>query len=333
LEATVLFVENDEVTDPRLNLALEEHLLRNAATDEDLLLFYINEPSVLLGRNQNTWEEINRDYVEAHNLHVVRRLSGGGAVYHDLGNLNFSFILRRGKENLVDYRGFTAPVVKALVEMGIPAEFDGRNGLLLHGRKISGCASYSTATGRVAHGTLLFDADLARLAEALDVQPGQIVSKSIKSVRSRVANIREYLKEPMDMGAFRAGLLQGLLPAPGAIPRYPLTGEDWTAIRVLSEARYQRWEWNWGRSPEFDVHKTQRFPMGEIDARIKVQNGEIRSIQLHGDFFRQRDLAVLQERLSGVRYDRASLAQALRDENVGAYFGDLPVEEFVAFLY
>ncbi len=329
----MLFVDNGKVTDPRLNLAIEEHILRDIDPGEDILLFYINEPSIIIGRNQNTLEEINPDYVQAHGIHVVRRLSGGGAVYHDLGNLNFSFIMRRGKEYLIDFKTFTAPVVRALNEMGIPAELGGRNDIQVEGRKISGNASYSTGKGMVVHGTLLFDADLTRLSEALQVKPGKIVSKGIKSVRSRVVNIRPFLKGPMDIETFRLRLLHGIFSGCSEIPQFVLTEKDWEAVRLLSAERYQRWEWNWGHSPEFNVQKTQRFPVGEIDARIDVQNGLIRSIKFYGDFFGQGEVAELEERLAGVRYDRPSLAEALSQVQIDSYFNGLSIEELVNFLY
>jgi lipoate-protein ligase A len=329
----MLFVDNENVTDPRVNLAIEEHLLRNLQAEEDILLFYINEPSIIIGRNQNTLEEINRDYVEAHGIYVVRRLSGGGTVYHDLGNMNFSFIMRRGKENLIDFKKFTAPVVRALVEMGIPAELGGRNDIQVAGRKVSGNASYSVKAGMVCHGTLLFDTDLERLSQALNVKPGKIVSKGIKSVRSRVANLREFLAEPLDIQVFRARLLQSIFHGSAEIPQYCLGEADWQAIRQFSNDRYMRWEWNWGNSPEFNVQKTHRFALGEIDARIHVQNGRIGSIKFYGDFFGQEDVAGLEAALAGVRYERGDIAQTLSGTPVEAYFSGLTAEELADFLY
>ena len=329
----MLFVDNANVTDPRLNLAIEEHLLRNLAYDEDILLFYINEPAIIIGRNQNTLEEINRDYVEAHGIHVVRRLSGGGAVYHDLGNLNFSFIMRGSKESLVDFKKFTAPVVRALVQMGIPAELGGRNDIQVDGRKVSGNASYRVKAGTVSHGTLLFDTDLTRLSEALNVKPGKIVSKGIKSVRSRVANLCEFLEPAVDIHTFRLRILQSIFAEAPEIPQYRLRESDWEAIRAISAERYQRWEWNWGGSPEFNVQKTHRFAMGEIDALIDVQNGKIRSIKFYGDFFGQEDIAGLESALAGVRYQREEIASALSQQPVDSYFSGLAAEELANFLY
>jgi lipoate-protein ligase A len=328
----MLFVDNENVTDPRLNLAIEEHLLRNLESEEDILLFYINEPSIIIGRNQNTLEEVNRDYVEAHGIHVVRRLSGGGAVYHDLGNLNFSFIMRRGKENLIDFKKFTAPVVRALVEMGLPAELGGRNDIQVEGRKISGNASYSVKSGMVCHGTLLFGTDLERLSQALKVKPGKIVSKGIKSVRSRVANINEFIRLPMDIEAFRAHLV-AYIYAGGGVPEYHLSGEDWMAVRKLADERYRSWDWNYGRSPDFNVEKRERFAGGEIDARLDVQQGLIRSVKFYGDFFAEAETEGLEQLLTGVRYTRDDISRVLRGVAIERYFSGLDLATFTAFIY
>jgi lipoate-protein ligase A len=328
----MIFVDNESVIDPRLNLAIEEHLLRSQPMDEDILLFYINEPSIIIGRYQNALEEINRRYVEEHNIHVVRRLSGGGAVYHDLGNLCFSLITRGGKEDALNFKKFTAPVIKALVEMGIPAGLGRRNEILVDDRKISGNAIYNTKQGNVCHGTLLFNTDLSILWEALRVKPAKIQSKAIKSVRSQVANITEFLDEPMDMRAFRQTLLQKIFGGAREIPQYRLTLADWEAIHQLSVERYSRWEWNFGKSPAFSVQKTRRFACGEIDAHIDVQEGAIRSVKFYGAFTGRSEVAVLEGQLSGVRFDGKSLQAALEGIDVAVYFAGLSNAEFAEFL-
>jgi len=328
----MIFVDNENVTDPAVNLALEEYLLRNIAPGEDILLFYINEPSIIIGRNQNTVEEINREYVDAKGIHVVRRLSGGGAVYHDLGNLNFSFITQNLKENVHNFRKFTEPVVRALQALGVPAEVGGRNDILVEGRKISGNAQYISSQRMVSHGTLLFNTDLSQVGEALRVKPGKIESKGIKSVRSRVANICDYLSEPLSIEAFRAHLLNSLFGGPGEIPQYHLTEDDWQRVRLLAEERYRSWDWNWGRSPDFNVQRTQRFPIGEVDARIDVQEGLIKGLKFYGDFFGQGDPAELEQRLLGVRYTAADLERSLQEVDISYYFGGVSREEFINFL-
>ncbi|MRS04884.1 lipoate--protein ligase, partial [bacterium] len=164
----MLFVDNLDEHDPAVNLALEEYMLRQSDLHEDLLLFYINEPSIIIGRHQNTLEEINRDYVEEHNIHIVRRLSGGGAVYHDLGNLNFSFITDYQAENFQNFRKFTEPVVRALSTLGVKAELTGRNDIQIDERKVSGNAQYISRGRMVSHGTLLFNSDLSHVSDALN---------------------------------------------------------------------------------------------------------------------------------------------------------------------
>ncbi len=329
----MLFVDNEHITDPRLNLAIEEYLLRSLVSPEDILLFYINEPSIIIGRNQNTLEEINVDYVEAQGIHVVRRLSGGGAVYHDLGNLNFSFITRDRSENLINFKKFTAPVIRALNAIDVPAELSGRNDILVDGLKISGNASYLTKEGIVSHGTLLFNSDLSHLSDALRVKPGKIASKSIKSVRGRVGNISDYLKTPMDIEQFRSTLLSHIFAGQTPVPEYRLTNLDWHEIDLLSKERYQCWEWNYGHSPAFNVQKTQRFPNGEIDARINVQNGLISGIKFYGDFFGRANVAELEQRLIGIPYTRAGIRSALEQIEISHYFGGITQADVLGFLY
>lgn len=327
----MIFVDNEQNNDPRINLAIEEYLLRKIKLEDDILLFYINGPSVIIGRNQNAIEEINRDYVDANGIHVVRRLSGGGAVYHDLGNLNYSLITRGGKEDATNFKKFTAPVVRALNEMGIPAELSGRNDILVDARKVSGNAIYSAYQGIVCHGTLLLSTDLTVLSHALNVKPQKIESKGIKSVRSRVANISEFMSEPMDIQTFRLALMRSIFEGAAEIPQYHLTPQDWEAIHALSNERYMTWEWNYGRSPAYNIQKVNRFAFGEIDARIQVQEGKVESVKFYGDFFGESDLAELEARLRGSRYTHAGVEKALAGEDINRFFAGLTLPEFVDF--
>jgi lipoate---protein ligase len=329
----MIFIDNQNILDPRINLAIEEHLLRNINLAEDILLFYINEPSIIIGRNQNTLEEINHEYVQRNGIHVVRRLSGGGAVYHDLGNLNYSYITGSGKENFNNFKKFTAPVIRALLDLGVKAELGGRNDILIDGRKISGNAQYLTGKRMVSHGTLLFNSDLSQVAEALQVKMSKITSKGIKSIRSRVANISESLNQPMDIGSFRLHLLNTITGSSQPIKTNNLSDADWSEINAIVETRYNTWEWNFGRSPAFNVHKVKRFPAGEIDARIDVQQGIVAGIRFYGDYIGPADVSELEERLLGVRFDKYYLLDALKDIQISSYFEGLSVGEFVSFLY
>ncbi len=328
----MIFVDNQNHTDARINLAIEEHLLRNHRVDEEILLFYINSPSIIIGRNQNTLEEINLPYVDAHAINVVRRLSGGGAVYHDLGNLNFSFISNSGRENIHNFKKFTAPVVKALNEMGVPAELGGRNDILVDGRKISGNAQYISGLRMVSHGTLLFNSDLSVVNESLRVKPGKIKSKGIQSIRSRVTNISEFLPVAMDVTTFRERLKQGILTA-GESSEYQLSQEDWETINDLVRERYASWEWNFGRSPEFNVQKNEQFVIGEIDVRINVLEGRIKAINFSGDFLSLQDVAEVEKRLVGIPFTQNGISQALAGVDLQEYFGDIEREEFIRFIY
>ena len=223
----MIFIHNEGITDPHLNLALEEYALRSFDYDHDYLLFYINEPSIIIGRNQNTLEEINHKYVEDKGIHVVRRISGGGAVYHDTGNLNFSFITDYDKKSLNNFEKFTAPIVRVLNTMGVDAELSGRNDLQVDDRKISGNAQFSSVDRMFSHGTLLFDSDLGEVTNALDVKMNKIESKGHKSVRSRVANISEFMDDSMETATFRQKLLEGLYEDRDEFQTYHLTEYEW----------------------------------------------------------------------------------------------------------
>lgn len=329
----MIFVDNENITDPHFNLALEEYLLRNLLLDQDILLFYINEPSIIIGRNQNTLEEINHEYVAEKSIHVVRRLSGGGAVYHDLGNLNFSFITHNASENVQNFRKFTAPVIRVLHEIGVQAELGGRNDILLDGRKISGNAQYIAGQRMVSHGTLLFNSDLSHVAEALNVKMSKIESKGIKSVRSRVVNISEFLPQPIEISVFRERLIHGIFAPAHEVPQYFLTNEDREAVKRLADERYRSWDWNYGRSPAFNVQKARRFSSGEIEVRIDVQQGAIQSIKFYGDFLGLGEVSELEALLQGVRFDPQALASALNGVDASVFFGGVSNEELVSFLY
>lgn len=329
----MLFIDNRGITDPRINLALEEYALRNFKRAESFLLFYINSPSIIIGRNQNTLEEINHEYVRDNGIHVVRRISGGGAVYHDFGNLNFSIITDYALEKFNKYGEFTRPVVEVLHDLGVPAELSGRNDILVEGRKISGNAQFTSGGRMFSHGTVLFDSKLEEVVAALNVKMSKIESKGLKSVRSRVANISEFLSEPLTIEEFRARILERIFGSRTDLPLLELNEADWEAVHELTARKYATWEWNYGESPEFNVQKTRRFPAGEIDLRIDVQEGRISRLRVFGDFIGSADVAGLEAILRGIRYEPADLAEALRDVEVGEYFGAVEKEEFLGLLY
>ncbi|MBS4188794.1 lipoate--protein ligase [Bacillus sp. FJAT-49705] len=328
----MLFIDNKGITDPRINLAIEEYALKNLDINETYLLFYINEPSIIIGKNQNTIEEINTEYVEGNGIHVVRRLSGGGAVYHDLGNLNFSFITKDDGESFHNFRKFTEPVVHALQKLGVNAELSGRNDLTAEGRKISGNAQFSTKGRMFSHGTLLFDSEIDSVVSALRVKKDKIESKGIKSIRSRVANISEFLKDKITIEEFRSLILKNIFGGED-IQEYKLTEEDWENIHQLSKERYQNWEWNYGKSPKFNLQHSHRFPVGQIDVRLDVEKGNIENCKIFGDFFGVLDVGDIENRLTGLRYDKSEIEKSLADIDIKRYFGNITKEDFFNLIY
>src|SRR4051794_24081208 len=266
----MLFVDNLDSTDASRNLALEEYVLRHKLGEDDLLLFYVNAPAIIIGRNQNTIEEINSDVVAERGIKVVRRVSGGGAVYHDLGNLNFSFMTRDVHNRFNRYDRFNAPVVDVLRDLGVPAEIGGRNDILAGERKISGNAQFATPTRMFSHGTLLYDSNLDDVTAALRPKPGKVESKGVKSIRSRVANISEFVREPITVDELRERILERIFGTRdrARIPTVALDDADRDAVRALVDVKYGTWAWNYGENPPSNVQRARRFPSGEIDARI-----------------------------------------------------------------
>lgn len=307
-------------TDPRYNLALEEYVLKNINIDDDFILLWQNEPSIIIGRNQNTIEEINSTYVKEHNIHVVRRISGGGAVYHDFGNLNYTFVTNNLKDNLNNYRKFTKPVINALNELGVPAEFSGRNDIVVEGKKISGNAQSYHKNRMFHHGTILYDANLDMVAKVLNVSIDKIQSKGIKSNRSRVTNILPYLKEKTNIQDFMNVLLKYFLNSEDIDKyTYHLTAEDYQNIDKLVKDKYMTWEWNYGESPQFTVQKSKRYAGGKISFNLNVKDGIINDCKIFGDFLGKRNVEEIEEELRGKKYQEDNLRKTL---------SQLPIEEF-----
>lgn len=334
----MIFVPNEE-NDPRINLAIETYLLKEKPLDEPILLFYINDPSIIIGRNQNTIEEINKEYVEEHGIHVVRRLSGGGAVYHDHGNLNFSFIMPDDGNSFRDFAKLTQPIIQALHELGVEgAELKGRNDLVINDMKFSGNAMYATNGRMFAHGTLMFDSDIDEVVNTLKVRKDKIESKGIKSVRSRVTNIKPFLpadKQGMTTEEFRQEILLKIFGVSSVdqIKTYELTDEDWQAINKISDEYYRNWDWNYGKSPEFNLERRHRFPIGSIEMKMDVSDGVIKEIKIFGDFFGLGEIKDVEAILTGVKYEKAAIVAAVDQIDVKKYFGNIEKDDLVRLLY
>jgi lipoate-protein ligase A len=327
----MLFVNNRDTTDPHLNLALEEFLLRHAKTTEPLLFLYINEPAVIIGRNQNVLQEADPVFLKKMNIHLVRRLSGGGTVYHDLNNLNYSFI-SQGQQDLHQFARVIEPIIRVLRDLGVDAELRGRSDIVVGEKKISGNAQYASRGRMFTHGTLLFDSNIAELNKAIKPRHVQIESKAVQSVRSSVCNIGELLPGELTIADLKRAILIGIF-GPGTIPTFKLTVEDWDRVKQIAVERYMSWDWNIGRSPRFTLLKREQYANGTIEVRIEVYKGAINSISVSGDFFIGQETARLEKRLTGIRYDPDALLAALRDGENESFFVGLGKEAFVDLLY
>ncbi|MDD3830899.1 MAG: lipoate--protein ligase [Synergistales bacterium] len=323
------YIENRK-TDPRFNLALEEVLFQSLdEKEEGFFLLWQNEPTVVVGRFQNTLEEINVPVVREKGIHVVRRLSGGGAVYHDLGNLNFTFILRTENPQNLDFRKLTEPVISALWSLGVDGGLVGRNDLVIQGKKFSGNAQYMREGRLLHHGTILYDSDMDVLEEVLQADPDKFKSKGVKSARSRVTNIRSHLKGEPDIEVFRRALLFTVKERWSGLEISPPDPSVQEKAAALAESKYGTWDWNYGASPEFDLRKERRFGFGKVDVRLNVRKGRITSCRIFGDFFGNGDIAGLENGLAGTQFSEKGLSGMLKRVDVSHYISGMDSRSFM----
>lgn len=316
-------------TDAPFNLAAEEWLLNNS--DSDVFMLWRNAPAVIVGRNQNTLSEVNVDYVRQHDIPVVRRLTGGGAVFHDLGNINFTFISLNDEAGLLDFRRFAQPVINALNSLGVPCEFNGRNDMVVGDKKISGNAQHKHRDRLLHHGTLLFAANLDDVSAALKPNQAKYQDKSVKSVRGRVGNIVDFLPQPMPVETFIAYLMRSV--SGGAADSAGLRPEETAAIEALAQERYRSWDWNFGYSPKYAFERSKRTPGGVIDVRMDVRDGVIVDIRLFGDYFGVLDVAELEDLLCGCRHERKALERRLELVQIEAYMQGVGTKLFLECLF
>lgn len=332
MTSTIKYLETESVN-PNFNLAFEEYVLLHRR-DAPYLMLWQNDNTIVLGQNQNAEAEINQRFVREHDITVVRRTTGGGAVYHDLGNLNYSFITDAGDMGNLTMERFTLPIVTALRGLGLDANASGRNDIVIDGRKVSGTAQRLAAGRILHHGTLLFDSDPSVVAGALRVDPQKFRAKRARSVQSRIGTIRGCLARKgsdMTLPEFWA-YLRGALMGGDFVPD-TLDAMELEQVRRLKTEKYDSWEWVYGRSPAYDLCNRHWWDGGELEVRASIHRGTITGIRFYGDFLSLVSLETLTEELVGCPYRRDAVREVLGRHSIRALFGGITMEEILSTVF
>ncbi|HQU97233.1 MAG TPA: lipoate--protein ligase [Saprospiraceae bacterium] len=320
-----------ESTDPYFNVATDEYILKHLK--EDCFMLWRNDNAIIVGKYQNTLSEINYDYVKANNISVVRRMSGGGAVYHDLGNLNFSFTKTGTDSNLTDFEKFTKPIVDVIRQMGIDARFEGKNDLMINGLKFSGNAAHIFKNKILHHGTILFASEMRNVAEALKINPVKYQDKAQKSVPKRVTNISEHLKEPMTVDQFAQKVMDYVVSLYPDSRLYTFTDEDLKNIQKLRDEKYGTHDWNYGKSPDYNFKKAIRTKGGLLEMNLEAKKGMIEEVKIFGDFFSERGLEDLEAALTGIAHEENAIRQALSDLELDKYLSNITADDLIEAMF
>lgn len=318
--------------DPHHNLATEEYLLKNC--DEDIFMLWQNHNAVIIGCHQNTLAEINLDYINQNNISVVRRLTGGGAVYHDVGNLNFTFIKTvSSSEKAIDFKKYTQPIIDALQLLNIPAEFSGRNDLTIEGKKFSGNSMLFYKNRVLEHGTLLFSTQKSILINALKADPEKFSDKAVKSIQSRVTNISEHLKQPLNVIQFKDYIMQSVMKSHSNKSIELLSEKEETEISQLIHNKYATWEWNYGKSPKYAFNRKIRTEGGSIELILDIKQGKIEDIKFYGDFFSTKNIEDIENKLKGIPHNKTILLKIFDEIDITSYFNKVTLDDLHSLFF
>jgi lipoate-protein ligase A len=318
-------------TDPYFNIATDEYIFKHL--EEDCFMLWRNDNAIIVGKHQNTLAEINIDYVKAHNIKVVRRLSGGGAVYHDLGNLNYSFTKTGESSEMVDFEKYTSPMLEVLRSLGVDAKFEGRNDLTIEGKKFSGNAEYVFKNKILHHGTLLFTSEMKNVSRALKINPLKYSDKAVKSVPKRVTNISDHLKVPITLEEFTQKIMDHIVSTHEDCRLYEFTKSDLSAIKKIRDQKYATWQWNYGTSPDYNFKKGIRTNGGTLEMNLNVEQGIIKKVKIYGDFFNEKDTSEIEIALENTPHQEGKIREVFNQFRIDEYFHAINEDDLLSAMF
>ncbi len=314
------------------NQATEEYFLKNF--DENFYMLYRNKAAVIIGKHQNALAEINLDKCEEQGVEVVRRLSGGGTVFHDEGNLNYSFITNGEKGELINFRKYSQPVIDVLQSLNVDAKFEGKSDLTIDGMKFSGNASHIYRNKVMQHGTMLFSSDLSRLNSLLKVNPLKFRDRGVRSIRSRVTNISDHLSSPLSVHELQNKIVNHVRDVFPGVKAYELTESDHQAILKLIEEKYLKWEWNFGYSPKYKFERLISFANGNIlEIELDIEKGRIIRAEIHGNCTKMGRISELEEMLINMPHHKETVLSELQKVDINDYFLKISLDEFIQAIF